>query len=165
MITEDFESFLSAHESRIYHYLINLLGNENDAADVLQEAFIAFYTHLERIDKGSALAYLYKIAYNKALTFRKQKHRFRLIPPYHFHNMPDIPYQEKEADFSALHLALKELPPKLAAVIHLQYYEKMSYKEIAAELGYSLKAVESLIVRAKKILRKKIMQDSQSRGV
>ncbi|HNV63248.1 MAG TPA: sigma factor-like helix-turn-helix DNA-binding protein [Candidatus Cloacimonas acidaminovorans] len=50
----------------------------------------------------------------------------------------------------------------MAAVIQLQYYEKMSYKEISATLGISIKAVESLLVRAKRTLRKKILQDKES---
>jgi len=43
-------------------------------------------------------------------------------------------------------------------VIQLQYYEKLSYKDISGALGISMKAVESLLVRAKRILRKKMLQ-------
>jgi len=61
--------------------------------------------------------------------------------------------------------SLHELPVKLATVIHLQYYEKLSYKEISLQLGISLKAVESLLVRAKKQLRKKLLKDRAGQGV
>ncbi|MBP9038498.1 MAG: hypothetical protein KBF72_02965, partial [Candidatus Syntrophosphaera sp.] len=40
-----------------------------------------------------------------------------------------------------------------------QYFDKLSYKEIAEKLGVSVKAVESLLVRAKKRLRKNLMKD------
>jgi RNA polymerase sigma factor (sigma-70 family) len=50
-------------------------------------------------------------------------------------------------------------------VIQLQYYEGLSYKDISSQLGISVKAVESLLVRAKKILRKKLVQERREGGV
>ncbi len=156
---EDFESFLKANEKRIYHYLITILSSETDAQDVVQETFIAFYEHIDSIESATSLSYLYRIAHNKALTFIKQRKRYVCRDPQDFSNLPDNPSTAPEKDHTALKLALAELPIKLSTVIHLQYYDRMSYKEIAAHLGLSVKAVESLIVRAKKNLRKKIMQD------
>ncbi|MGC9362337.1 MAG: RNA polymerase sigma factor, partial [Candidatus Syntrophosphaera sp.] len=146
---------------RIYHYLLTLLGNDSDAADVVQMVFISFYEHIDRIEEPTALAYTYRIAYNKSMTFLKQKSRYVAMEPQSFRNLTD-PNQsdpEPEPDYTALHTAIRELPPRLASVIQLQYYEKLSYKEIADKLGTSVKAVESLLVRAKKRLRKKLMQD------
>ncbi len=159
MRIEDFESFLKANEARIYHYLLTLLGNEADAQDIVQEAFFAFYEHIDAIDAATALPYLYRIAHNKALTYIKQRKRYQTRDPQDFSNIPDKSNSNQERDYSALKTAITELPLKLATVIHLQYYDRMSYKEMAAHLGISLKAVESLIVRAKKILRKKLVQD------
>ncbi|MDD3563977.1 MAG: sigma factor-like helix-turn-helix DNA-binding protein [Candidatus Cloacimonetes bacterium] len=50
-------------------------------------------------------------------------------------------------------------------MIQLQYYEGLSYKEMAQRLSISVKAVETLLVRAQRILRKKIMQDNQENKV
>ncbi|MDZ4120867.1 MAG: sigma-70 family RNA polymerase sigma factor, partial [Candidatus Cloacimonadaceae bacterium] len=161
MITEDFESFLEANEKRIYHYLYNILGVEADAQDVLQDSFIAFYEHLDSIEKSTAVSYIYRIAHNKAMNFIKLRKHYLFQPPENFHNLPDNTKQSIEPDFNDLRLAIRELPVKLAAIIHLQYYEKLSYKAMAEQLGISVKAVESLAVRAKRILRKKIMQDSK----
>jgi RNA polymerase sigma-70 factor (ECF subfamily) len=73
--------------------------------------------------------------------------------------MEDRSNKNDQKDYSLLHSAIKELPPRLASVIQLQYFDKLSYKEIAEKLGISVKAVESLLVRAKKRLRKKLMKD------
>jgi len=73
MRKEQFEEFLSAHEKRIYHYLLSLLGNDSDANDVVQMVFISFYEHIDRVEEATALAYVYRIAYNKSMTFLKQK--------------------------------------------------------------------------------------------
>ena len=162
MKADEFESFLNTNQNRIYHYLYQMLGNESDAQDVLQTVFISFYEKIDRVEKATAVSYIYKIAYNKALTFIKQKKRYVLHDPVDFANIPDKSAPAAEQDYSLLQTAIRELPIKLATVIHLQYYEKLSYKEISEQLGISFKAVESLLVRAKRILRKKIVQDNKN---
>lgn len=159
-----FEEFLQQNEKRIYHYLISLTGNENDAQDLLQLVFIAFYEHIDRVEDATAVSYLYKIAHNKSMTFLKQKNRYISTDPRSFDHIPDraVP---SEPDYGPLNDAVRALPPRLAAVIQLQYYENLSYKDISAQLGISVKAVESLLVRAKKILRKKLVKEIQGMGV
>lgn len=165
MKKEQFEGFLLAHEKRIYHYLLTLVGNDNDANDLVQMVFISFYEHIDRVEEPTALSYVYRIAYNKSMTFLKQKGRYVSLEPEAFSNLPDQSRSEPEPDYSGLHAALRELPPRLASVIQLQYYEKLSYKDISDRLGISVKAVESLLVRAKKILRKKLLKDNPRAGV
>ncbi len=159
MRKEQFEDFMKAHFKRIYHYLLTLLGNDNDANDVVQMVFISFYEHIDRVEEATALAYVYRIAYNKSMTFLKQKNRFVQIEPGTFDRYPDKNIPEPEPDHSLLHAAIRELPPRLGSVIQLQYFEKLSYKEMADHLGISVKAVESLLVRAKKRLRKNLLKD------
>lgn len=163
MKKEHFEAFLSKNENRILRYLIGLCGNEQDALDVLQSVFIAVYKNLDRIEDATALSYTYKIAHNKCITFLKAKSRYVAVDPVYFNSIPDSSGGVAEADYKELHLAIASLPPKLAAVIQLQYYENLSYKDISAQLGISVKAVESLLVRAKRILRKKMMQGNNKK--
>ena len=165
MKKEHFEAFLSSHEQRIFRYLMGLTANEHDAMDLVQTVFISVYEHFERIDEATALSYVYRIAHNKAMTFLKQRNRYIVKDIEDFKNLAQPPAKEEERDYTPLHKALAALPPRLAAVIQLQYYEKMSYKEISESLGISVKAVESLLVRAKRLLRKKIMQDRKESQV
>lgn len=157
MNIEHFEDFLLENQQRIYRYLMGITANEYDAADLVQSTFISVFEKFSTIEEKTAVAYLYRVAHNKAMTFLKKKSRYVPIDPSDMVNIPQ-PAPPEEVDYSELTKAISELPPRLASVIHLQYYEKMSYKEISAHLGISVKAVESLLVRAKRILRKKIMQ-------
>lgn len=161
MKKELFEDFLSQHEQRIFRYLWGLTANEHDAMDLVQVVFITVFEHFERIEAATALPYVYRIAHNKAMTFLKQRSRYTPVDPQHFYNLAQPSPAPDAINYSKLHQAMAELPPRLAAAIHLQYFEKMSYKEIAIHLGISVKAVESLLVRAKRILRKKILQEKQ----
>lgn len=154
-----FEEFLSLHEKRIYRYLLGIAKNEQDAMDLVQLTFISVYEKFESIEEKTALAYVYRVAHNKAMTFLKKKSRYVDIDPVVMAQITQAPEKEEETDYSQLQQAISELPPRLAAAIQLQYYEKMSYKEMADSLGISVKAVESLLVRAKRILRKKVMQE------
>ncbi|MGI6198395.1 MAG: RNA polymerase sigma factor [Candidatus Cloacimonadaceae bacterium] len=165
MRAEDFEGFLLENQARIYHYLLSLTGNEADSQDLLQMSFIAFYENIDRIEEPTALSYLYRIAYNKSMTFLKQKSRFVHTEPEVFERMADKPPPEPEPDYTPLINAIKELPPRMAAVIQLQYYESLSYKEISERLGITVKAVESLLVRARKILRKKLVKEIEGMRV
>lgn len=164
MKKEQFDQFLTAHEKRIFRYLMGITANEQDAMDLVQAVFIAIFENFERIEEITALSYTYRVAHNKAMTFLKQKSRYISVDPQSFAQIPQ-PSRPEEADYSALQKAVAELPPRLAAVIQLQYYERLSYKEISQRLGISLKAVESLLVRAKRILRKNIMQETQENRV
>jgi RNA polymerase sigma-70 factor (ECF subfamily) len=161
MKKECFEEFLSAHEKRIFRYLLGLTASEDDAKDLVQAVFIAIYNKFEGIEEATALSYTYRVAHNKAMTFLKRRSRYVNVDPTSFVNVLKAPTPPEERDYTFLHNAMKELPHRMAAVIQLQYYEKLSYKEISAHLGISVKAVESLLVRAKRILRKKIVQDNK----
>jgi len=165
MKKENFESFLLANEKRIYRYLLGLTSNEHDAMDIVQAVFIAIYEKFEGIEEATALSYTYRVAHNKAMTFLKKKSRYVDVDPASFRNVLKAPEPEPETDYSQLYRALAELPPRMAAVIQLQYFEKLSYKDISEQLGISLKAVESLLVRAKKILRRKISQGNEEISV
>ncbi|MDP3113953.1 MAG: RNA polymerase sigma factor [Candidatus Cloacimonadaceae bacterium] len=165
MKQERFEAFLKANEKRIYHYLLTLLGNDNDAKDIVQMVFIAYYEHIDRVEEPTALSYLYRIAYNKSMTFLKQRNRYVFLDPRAFEQLPDTGNPAPEKDWSFLHKAIRDLPSRLGSVIMMQYFEELSYKQIAEQLGISVKAVESLLVRAKKILRKKMMKEETTNGV
>ncbi|HOD17240.1 MAG TPA: RNA polymerase sigma factor [Candidatus Cloacimonadota bacterium] len=165
MKPESFEAFLTENEKRIYNYLLRFVEVDADAQDLTQNVFLAFYARIGDIEENTATAYLYRMAHNMALNWLKQTKKTVLKDPYDFRNLKDKPATEAKADYTILNKALMELPPKLSTVIHLQYYEQLSYKEISEKLGISVKAVESLLVRAKKQLRKKILKETGSEYV
>ncbi len=165
MKAERFEPFLKENEKRIHNYLLRFLEVDDDAQDLLQNIFIAFYDRLGEIEEKTATAYLYRMAHNMALNWIKQRKRFILKAPADFANLRDTSQKDPPPDYAFLNRAVRELPVRLSTVIHLQYYENLSYKEISARLGISVKAVESLLVRAKKLLRKKIIKETGGESV
>jgi RNA polymerase sigma-70 factor (ECF subfamily) len=160
MKPESFENFLTDNEKRIYNYLLRFVEVDEDAHDLVQNVFLAFYERMADIEEKTAVAYLYRMAHNMALNWIKHHKRMILKAPSDFNNLSDKPHSSPEPDYRILNKAIQELPVKLSTVIHLQYYDNMSYKAISDKLGISVKAVESLLVRAKKQLRKKIIKET-----
>lgn len=165
MRPESFERFLTDNEKRIYNYLLRFVEVDDDANDLVQNVFLAFYERIGDIDEKTAVAYLYRMAHNMALNFIKHQKRMILKAPADFQNIRDKSHAQPETDYTILNKAIKDLPVKLSTVIHLQYYENLSYKAISEKLGISVKAVESLLVRAKKQLRKKILKENGGNSV
>lgn len=165
MKPEQFEAFLTDNEKRIHNYLLRFVEVDDDALDLAQNVFLAFYDRIHDIDEKTAVAYVYRMAHNMALNWIKQRKRFILTDPVDFHNLADKPHHTEEPSYEILNKAIRNLPVKLAAVIHLQYYDNLSYKAISEKLNISVKAVESLLVRAKKQLRKEIMKESGGKDV
>jgi len=165
MKPESFEAFLTENERRIYNYILRFVEVGDDANDLVQNVFLAFYERLNDIEDKTALAYLYRMAHNMALNWVKHRKRYLLKAPADFQNISDQSQNYSETDYTILNRALKSLPVKLSTVIHLQYYDNLSYTDIAAKLGISVKAVESLLVRAKKQLRKKILKETGGNNV
>jgi len=165
MKPESFESFLTANEKRIFNYLLRFVEVDDDANDLVQNVFLAFYDKIHDIEEKTAVAYLYRMAHNMALNWIKHQKKMVLRAPSDFSKLRDKSQPAAEPDYAVLHKALQELPVKLSTVIHLQYYDDLSYKDMADKLGISVKAVESLLVRAKKLLRKKIIKENGGKGV
>lgn len=155
MERDKFEQFLRDHKHKIYNYLLRFVDINEDAQDLLQEVFIAFYERIEEIEPETALAYTYRIAHNKALNMRKAGSRYILKPVEALERMPS---PSIEPDHSmVVNKAIARLPVKLSTVVHLFYFDKLSYREIAVQLKISVKAVDSLLNRARRKLRRDIV--------
>jgi len=163
----EFEFILRENNRRIFNYLLKILRNQEDAEDILQDVFIAFYHKMENINENAYQSYLYKTAYNKALNLIKSRKKKKNLTQEQMiyketQKNEQNPNNEKN---EILKKAFNKLPPKYAILLELQFYQKMSYKEIAKKLSTTISAVDSKLVRAKKKLKKIISQDMKENFV
>ncbi len=163
-----FEFILRTENKKIFNYLLKILRNREDAEDTLQEVFIAFYKKMGYVNENTYTPYLYKTAYNKALNkIKSNKKTKNLMVPYdNIDNMKEIE-PEKSDDFKnkIIRNAFTKLKSKEAYILELQFYQKMKYKEIAEYLSTTVSAIDSQLVRAKKKLKKYIMQEMKENKV
>ena len=163
----EFEFILQENNRRILNYLLKILRNQEDAEDILQEVFMSFYHKMENINENAYRSYLYKTAYNKALNLIKSRKKKKILTREQMiynetQKNEQNPNNEKN---EILKKAFSKLPPKYAVLLELQFYQKMSYEEIAKTLSTTISAVDSKLVRAKKKLKKIISQDMKENFV
>ncbi len=145
-----------------YTLAYRLCGNEEDARDVVQDAYLRAYKGLKRF-RGDAqfTTWMYRITANCANTLmgKRSKHRHDELPD----TLEDVDHERDpvaRADAMALRAdlaeALEELSPKLRAVVLLRDVYELPHEDIAAELGISETAAKVRLHRARLQLKERL---------
>ncbi|MEA3402866.1 MAG: sigma-70 family RNA polymerase sigma factor [Armatimonadota bacterium] len=156
---EAFMRLAERYHSRLLHYVRRLAGDRATADDVVQEAWLAAYRGLRRLEEPARLkAWLYGIARNKALNALRREERSRL--DYVSSNvLEDVPEDDDDAleiraeQAAQVHRGLDEISPAHAEALILRYMEGLPYEEIAQVVGCSVGTVRSRLQYAKRALR------------
>jgi RNA polymerase sigma-70 factor (ECF subfamily) len=167
----EFARFVEAYSGVIYRLAIKMLGNPQDAEDVLQETFIKAFRHISGFDGRSKLStWLYRIATNEALMLlRRRKHHFLSIDepiesteeeqePLQIVDWCCLPEDELMSAEARKYLdqAIEELPTSLRVVFLLREIEGLSTQETAEVLNLSETAVKTRLSRARMRLREQL---------
>lgn len=155
-----FEEFIKRYQAQLFSFCLSFIKDKTEAEDMVQETFLKFYTAIESINPDKNLkSYIFKIARNLCLdNLKKKKPIYKKSPP----EMESLtnPYLEycKSQEEKMLYLAMEELNENEKTSILLKYRSGLKYSEISEVLNRSESAVESILFRAKKKLRKKMQE-------
>jgi len=161
---EAFEELVRVTYGDTYTLAYRLTGDEEDARDVVQESYLRAFRGLKRF-RGDAqfTTWLYRITANCASTHlgRRSRHRHEELVdegPYTDLDPTHDPQARTEGNATRdrLNLALRELPPRLRAVVVLRDVYDLPHEAIAAELGISESAAKVRLHRARKKLRENL---------
>ena len=154
-----------------YTLAVRLTGNEEDASDVVQEAYIRAWKGIRRF-RGDARfsTWMYRITANAAYTHLGRRRRTRteslddVAEPSEerIGARPDVA-AESAAMMGRLTEAVAELPPKLRAIVVLKDVYGLPHEAIAEELGISVTAAKVRLHRGRKRLREMLF-DEQGRS-
>jgi RNA polymerase sigma-70 factor (ECF subfamily) len=172
-----FSSVIEATSARLYRLAARILGDPQEAEDVLQDAYIRAFEALrnQRFDsRSSPETWLYRIVANAsldALRARRRRRRFwglgggrpdRRDSDAGMANMVEASEQVSTADRLAARDALRELdawmaelPPDQRTALVLKEIEGLPAGEVATIMGSSVGAVEQRLVRARAALRRR----------
>lgn len=152
----------------VYRLALKMLGNPQDAEDILQDTFIKVFRHLDTFDGRSNLStWIYRIAVNEALMFlrKKQPELVSIDQPVETDEGEQDPVQivdwcclpenELISSEAKAHLdqAMSSLPPGLRAVFILRDIQGLSTRETSEVLNISEMAVKTRLSRARLRLR------------
>jgi RNA polymerase sigma-70 factor, ECF subfamily len=156
----------------MYTLAVRLTANEEDASDVVQEAYLRAWKGIRRF-RGDAqfTTWMYRITANAASTMTQRRRRQRVT---HIDEVAEpvemrLEHQPEGAAESAaaleeLSVAVSELPPKLRSIVVLKDVYGLSHEDIADELGISVAAAKVRLHRGRKKLRDLLYDDEGRRA-
>lgn len=157
-----FAEIVSRHKRLLHALVVRLVDDEEEAVDLVQEAFIAAHAALDRFDPQRPMrAWLARIAINKARDWQRRRRVRRLISAFLSADMveraDDAPSPEDEAqgkdELRRVKAAIARLPRNLREVLVLRTIDEMSQAETALALGLNEKSVEMRLYRARQRLK------------
>lgn len=167
----EFARLVDAYSTPIYRLGLKMLGNEQDAEDVLQTTFLKALQHVGEFEGRSSLStWLYRIAANEALMLLRRKRPSlsldeepedgdgEAIPPMQLADWGALPESELLSAETKLRLdrAIQNLPDRLRVVFLMRDIEGLSIRETGEALDLSETAVKTRLLRARLQLREQL---------
>ena len=155
------------HRKMIFRTVLKIIGNVDDAEDVLQDAWMSAFIHIRSFDGRSAFStWITRIAINFALAMLRKRRRqkeFSLDDPidpdnYLLMQIIELSSNPEERCIETerqrlVRQAIRRLPSKLRAAIEIRGSQGGSINELATVAGVSVPAMKSRLMRARLRLR------------
>ena len=160
--TESFGFLVRKYQDRLYNGMVQILRNESEAEDVVQDAFVLAFSKLESFQGKSAFfTWLYRIAYNVAITRLRRRKRGVSLDGDDARVRLDFPDSgplpndsiEKREQAVQLYAALDRLSGEHRSILVLREMEELDYDAIAEILELPVGTVRSRLHRARIRLR------------
>ena len=160
-----FEILMRRHNQRVYRAARAILGNDTEAEDVMQEAYVRAFTHLDQFENRAKFStWLTRIAVHEALARVSKSKRWESLdsePDADVRVRPEPMSNDRNPEeqmFGAqmktlLETSLDALPGKYRTVFVLREIEEMSTAETAEALGISEETVKTRLHRARAMLQ------------
>ncbi len=174
-----FTELLIRYERKIYRLAKNITQNDEDAEDVMQEAFLKAYSHLDNFQGNSKFyTWIVRIAVNESLMKLRKRKSDKLVSldeqvdtgedmvPREiavWEDNPEAQYSQEEMR-GILDKSVESLAPIFRSVFVLRDIEDLSTEETAEALGISIPAVKSRLLRARLQLREKLTRFFRRKG-
>lgn len=167
-----FETLMSPYEGRVYATCLRLMGNEQDAADQMQEAMLRVWRTLHSFAAQSSFAtWMYRVTTNVCLDALRKRKAGRSVSldamreGAGFDPGDEGPGPEAQVEQSArrqaLRQAMRDLSPELLSAFVLRDLQGQSYDQVAQALRISLGTAKSRIHRARAQLAKRLRESGE----
>jgi RNA polymerase sigma-70 factor (ECF subfamily) len=162
-----FAELMKRYKKPVYHMILKMVRNVDDAEDLTIEAFAKAFKNLERFKKDYTFStWLFRIATNNAIDFirKKKLETMSLDTSYKDDSGEAVkidvednelnPMEEtiKSQKIELIRIFVDKLPPKYQRLVKLRYFDELSYEEIAKELEAPLGTVKAQLHRARELM-------------
>jgi RNA polymerase sigma-70 factor (ECF subfamily) len=156
--SEAFAALVEKYQRVMYVVAFRTLGNEADASDATQTAFVKAYEQLAAFDpRYRFFSWLYRILRNECLNvIRARRPQEPLSTAL---RSPTTPFDAARASEQRRHvqMALDTLVPEEREVVVLRHYAELRYDEIAATLGLPASTVKSRLYSARQHMGRRLL--------
>jgi RNA polymerase sigma-70 factor (ECF subfamily) len=178
--SDQFEAFMADYQDMVYSTAFRLLGNEAEAQDMAQEAFVRAWKHWHELKDGQTSGgWLKTVTRNLCLNhLERYRARWKFFTDLRRDDDED---DGREVEFAApetldssllnadqrevLEEAIATLPKDQRVALVLYHYEDLDYADIATRLKVSLGKVKTDIFRARQVLLKKLQPQADALGI
>lgn len=153
-----FSVLVKRHTQKFFNLAYRTLGNEKDAEDIVQDSFTKVWRKptLYKPERGAKFTtWFYRIVVNASIDLKRKNK-----PVYGLEEqMVDGDYIRQDEkmvvaeEYAQLESAIQQLPERQQTALNLCYYQGVAQKEAADIMGVGVKALESLLSRAKASLK------------
>jgi RNA polymerase sigma-70 factor, ECF subfamily len=150
-----FEQLFRRYYHPLHRLLFRMLGDVDQAEDVVQETFVALYTHPPHLvsDSDELRTWLYRVALNRGYNVLRSRRRAEQhLPDLFATAQPPDPESEalRAEERERVRIALSRLPERQAKLLVLRQDEGLRYAEIASILEVAPGSIGTLLVRAQR---------------
>lgn len=162
-----FAELLSRYKKPVYHMVLKMVRNVDDAEDLTIEAFAKAFKNLARFKKDYTFStWLFRIATNNAIDFirKKKLETYSLNTSFSDDNGDSVNIDVEDRNLTPDEAAINtqkielvrmfvtKLPAKYQRLVKLRYFDELSYEEIAKELEAPLGTVKAQLHRARELM-------------
>lgn len=158
---------MDRYKRPVYHMILKMVRNVDDAEDLTIEAFAKAFKNLHRFKKDYTFStWLFRIATNNAIDFirKKRLETMSLDTSFRDDNGDAVQIDVEDKNLNPQEVAIKsqkieliqmfvtKLPAKYQRLVKLRYFQEFSYEEIAKELDAPLGTVKAQLHRARELM-------------
>lgn len=157
-----FEDLVRRYEKKLKVFVGRWLSETGDVEEVVQDSLFKIYTHIGRVKTDKKFSsYLYAIAKNEAIDkLRKRKTTLPLLDIVPGQSEVTI-YEnvERNERWQMFYRAWDKLSEMQRRVLHMYFFEELSYRRIQARLNIPINSVKTILRRSKINLKKKLKNE------
>lgn len=154
-----FDTIIDIYNESLIFFIQRYVHNLDTAEDIAEDCFVELIVHPHRYNfKVSLKTYLFTIARNKSVDYIKHNSLIQ-ITPIDDNIDKSAEYESFEIEVlrdekhMAVHNAIGQMNENFRTVIHLIYFEGLSYEEAGKVMAKNRKQIENLVYRARNALR------------
>ena len=165
---QSFNALARKYQERIYWHARRMLGDHDDAHEIVQQVLIVMYNKLDTFNFSSSIyTWIYKITSTRCLNLLKKKSLRKIFTFSTNESVENQGYENVIEEIESKEMLLKmenllqKLPVKQREVFIMRNYDDLSYEEISEITGKTVGALKANYFHAFKKIKEQIFKDEQ----